>query len=308
MRQIGRVLLGRCGISLDVISTLRFYPLGDIQIVLSEVHLFPGTGGHRLTFQLQVTGTWLRSGEPTASTPALLIGTVLTEQPHSRWLCAIEPQVLALRGYQAAETVAISLTDEQLLALEDARDEGDIVLRIKFQATLLAAFDSVHQVAEDEVPLRIPRARWLELIDQAGTEVGIIIRVASPLTDRPPHAANARGEDTASMLQATKRLRQARAELTDHQWEQCVATCRRVLENVGRLTTIPSAKKVFDVTPEQRTQEQRWAAIYYDVKSMASAAHHDDGTTDGFTWTRSDAAAILAATAGLLHYFTNSPQ
>ena len=58
------------------------------------------------------------------------------------------------------------------------------------------------------------------------------------------------------------------------------------------------------IKAEDRTQGQRWAAIYYDVKSMASSAHHDDQTTDGFVWNRSDAEALLAATAGLLAHYT----
>ena len=39
-------------------------------------------------------------------------------------------------------------------------------------------------------------------------------------------------------------------------------------------------------------------AIYWDVKSMARAAHHDDGTTDDFSWSRVDAEAILAGHSG----------
>ena len=55
---------------------------------------------------------------------------------------------------------------------------------------------------------------------------------------------------------------------------------------------------------EGHDQDQRWAAIYYGVKSMASAAHHDDYSTLGFVWQRADAEAILAATTGLLLRFT----
>lgn len=78
-----------------------------------------------------------------------------------------------------------------------------------------------------------------------------------------------------------------------------------VLENVARLVSLPSATALSKIKPEDRSQDERWAAIYYDVKSMASAAHHDDGTTEGFTWRRNDAEAILAATAGLLARYTS---
>lgn len=75
---------------------------------------------------------------------------------------------------------------------------------------------------------------------------------------------------------------------------------------------LPSAREVFDTLAEHRTQDQRWAAIYYDVRSMANATHHsmanathhDDGTTIGFTWSRADVEAILAATAGLFVRYT----
>jgi hypothetical protein len=59
-----------------------------------------------------------------------------------------------------------------------------------------------------------------------------------------------------------------------------MATCRRVLENVGRLVELPSMRR----SPEQRTQSQRWAGHYYDTKGLASAAHHEDKTTACFKW------------------------
>jgi hypothetical protein len=33
----------------------------------------------------------------------------------------------------------------------------------------------------------------------------------------------------------------------------------------------------------------------HDIKSMASAVHHDGDTTEGFTWNRQGAEAVLAA-------------
>ena len=40
--------------------------------------------------------------------------------------------------------------------------------------------------------------------------------------------------------------------------------------------------------------------MYNCVRSMAHLAHHDDENTDAVIWSRMDAEAILAATAGLL--------
>lgn len=216
-------------------------------------------------------------------------------------MASVQPQVLTVRGYAASEELAIDLSDDQLVALERARGENDIVFNLKLQVTLLPPVRDVHPVASEEAQVRIARGRWSELLDQVGTEVGITLRVPSPLTDaalQSPPATSA--DDAASMTQATSRLRQARAELRDHQWEPCIATCRQVLENLGRLVAVSPARQVFETRPEDRTEEQRWAAIYHDVKGLANAAHHDDETTIGFLWSRADAEAILAATAGLL--------
>lgn len=293
-------------ILLDMTTTsLGFMPLGQIHMAFSDAYIAPGVGTHRLVLPVEIMGTWLASSDPTSVGPALLIGTAWTSQPHFRWLAGLEPQVLTLRGFAVGEELVLSLSDEQLIALERARGGDDIVLTLKLQVTLLTSNHGIHPISDAETTFRVSRARWLELLDQAGTEVGILMRVPSPLTDSPseqPSAASA--ADAASLSQATSRLRQARAELRDHQWEHCVATCRRVLENLDRIVGLPAATTVSRINAVERTQEQRWAAIYYDVKSMASAAHHDDDTTEGFVWSRTDAEAMLAATAGLLARYT----
>ncbi|MBL6280112.1 hypothetical protein JMF97_28520 [Micromonospora fiedleri] len=284
-------------------ASLRYLPLGQIHVSFGDVYLMPGVANHRLTLPVQVTSTWLDN--PQSNTQALLTGTFWAEQPTFRWLAGLEPQVVTLRSYAAGEELVVSLTDDQLVSLERARGRDDVVLRLKLQATLLAPPDGVHPVAHEELPVRILRTRWQELLDLAGTEVGVLVRVPSPLTDSalsPPPAAS--DDDVASLAQAAARLRQARDELRDQQWEHCVATCRKVLENIARLVTLPSAKSVADTPAAQRTQDQRWAAIYWDVKGMTHAAHHDGGTTEGFSWSRADAEAIMAATAGLLRRYT----
>jgi hypothetical protein len=73
--------------------------------------------------------------------------------------------------------------------------------------------EAIHPVAQEETQFRISRSRWLELLDQVRTEVGIVLRVPSPPTDsvlQTPLPASA--EDAASLSQATAgcvRLRQS---------------------------------------------------------------------------------------------------
>jgi hypothetical protein len=288
-------------------ASLRYGTLGFVSLTVGDVRISPGTGTHRLAFPIKVTGSWLNPDEPDSNAPTLLTGSVWTDQPNLRWLAPVPVQVLTVRGYEVGGELSIDLGDDQLIALERARGQADLSLVLNLQATLLSSDPGVYPVADEQVQFRIPAGRWLELLDQAGSEVGIVLRVPSPLTDSaldgPPAASAA---DVASLSQATARLRQARTELRDQQWEHCVATCRRVLENVARLSSLPSYGEVSKVAATDRTKNQRWAAIYYDVKSMTSAAHHDDGTTAGFTWTRVDAEALLAATGALLVRYTSA--
>lgn len=280
---------------------LRLAP-GQIHLDFDDVYLSAGAGVHRLAFRLRTRGSWLDPDVPTATAPALLLGAVWALQPSFRYLTGLEPSMLTLRGFPVTEECVISLTDEQLLALEHLREEGDVQLLLKLQVSLLPAAPGVHPVAEEEVAIRIPRIRWLEILDQAGAEVAVLIRVPTPLT--ADASAGVEAGASASLSQAGARLRQARSELRNHQWEQAVATCRKVLEILRRLTDVPSAKGLAATPPQRRTQHERWAAVFHDVEGITSAAHHHDATTEGFTWTRTEAEAIFGCTAALLARYT----
>src|SRR4051794_28359486 len=228
-------------------ASLR-YDTGQIHLVFGESFLLPGNAQHCLTVSFTTRATWLAEEPSTENALVLLVGAAWVEQTGGRWLGAVQPQTVVVRGYTVSEKLTIDLSDEQLIALERARGEQDIVLRLDVQATLLSPPEGVHARAEAQVSVRISGTRWLELLDQAGTEMGVLVRVRSPLTD-PLLRSAANGEDAASLAQATIRLAQARAELRDLQWEHCVGTCRRVLEILGRLVDLPKPKVVFDVTP-----------------------------------------------------------
>ncbi len=58
--------------------------------------------------------------------------------------------------------------------------------------------------------------------------------------------------------------------------------------------------------PAQPSQDQRWAAIYYDVQSMASAAYHSRQHHGRLHVAPVNVDPILAATAGLLARYAQS--
>jgi hypothetical protein len=303
---MGEVILGFWqALTMPSTGSLRFGGLGQIHVAFGDVQVNAGSGTHRLVFPAQVTATWLDPdgppGGPPPSDAALITGTVWTEIQGHRWLADMAPQVIATRGYVLGEEFWIDLSSDQVIELERGRGESDLRLTLKVTATLLQPKIGTHPLAQEQIAVNVTPAIWLGLLDHLGTEVGIILRVPSPLTDsalnRPSAASN---EDAASLTQATARLRQARTELKDHQWEHCVATCRKVLENIARLVAIPPAERAFRMPPDSRSQPERWAAIYHEVKRMTHPAHHDGESNDDFAWDRASAETILAMTASLL--------
>lgn len=284
-------------------ASLRVDGLGDILLAIGDTHLSPGLASHRVLIEAHVSGTWLARE---ANVPILLIGTVKTDNPF-RWLACLNPQVFTVRSYPVGGTLTFELSDDQFIALERARGKGDLVLIFDLQATLMNFSPDTYPTSDTQVQVRIRESRWLELLDQSQSEVGIVLRIPSPLSEPvAPSAGAVVAQNSGSLFQAATRLRQARTELGDQQWEACVASCRRVLENLALLAPVLPASEASRPPTKEHTKDQRWAAIYHSVMHMTHAAHHDDETTVAFIWTRVDAEAVLAATAGLLLRYTSS--
>jgi len=267
-------------------------------VTFGDAFLRPGLATHRLTIDMTVIGTWLDAQNPEANA-SLLVQGYLWVGPQMKPVTQIGARVLTVRGYQVSESLDLTLTDDQLIALEPERQDNGVELVIDLQTTLLGAPPGVYPTGNSQTSYRIPRHRWLELLDQVGAAVGITVRVPSPLTDAATRDADAAPE-APSMVRATKRLREARTALRDNDVEGCIKSCRAVLENIKQLAAPLPAEPVRKKGPQTRTQEERWSSLFYDLYSLASAASHDDDLTATFIWTRVDAQAILAATAGLL--------
>lgn len=291
-------------------TTIDFNPLGPVRIDFEDVFATAGIGAHRLAIRLKHSAAWLAQpaqGAAPAASPALLTGTVEIESGGVRWFAGFEPKVLVLRSYPVSDDLLVSTTDEQVIALERARGDGGFWLVVTFQLVLLEPPGAVYPIRDDQVRMPVSATRWQELLDQLGSEVGIVIRVPSALIGgTPTPGANAGTEAGQSRLAG--RLRQARQQVRDHQWEEAVSTCRKALEGIPVLAgSMPSAASLKSVDAQHRTADQRWAAIYHDACSLASAAHHDDDVTADFTWSRADSEAVLAVTAALLNHYLASP-
>jgi len=286
------------------VAAFGFAPFGQVTLSFKPPQLLAGAGVHLLRLPFEAVVGWLdeQSGE---KVPLLLAGRAWFEsgQIAMRWTGAIAPQTVVLRGYSTQEELSISLTDGQVIAIDELRGpHGDVSFRLDLSATWLTPPAAVHPTVSYQFCLRLSEAAWLHQLNQIGTETSFLIRVPSPLSEAgvPAQEWAASAADRASRTQAASRLRQAEKEFHDGDYEQCVATCRRVLENYKRLTPVPALNEVTKVRSEDRKPQERWAMVYHALVGLTHPAHHDDLTTRLFTWTRSDAQAVLAAVSSLV--------
>jgi hypothetical protein len=271
----------------------------QLTLALGDAYLRPGVAVHLLSISATTHATWLDPEDASTTAAILLEGFVWFDQA-MRPLGPLARQVFVCRGYPVGEQLELLLTDDQLIALTALVGPAQVGLRIDFKATWLNGPAETHATHDQQTGYQIQPAQWTQMLEQAGTAVAVTIRVPSPLSDA---AGESPSPTPASLHQAAKRLRQAQLDLRDGRYEDCARSCRLALENLEGLQQAPSAKEVFSVAAKDRTSKQHWAAVHYDLMSLLSAAHHDDKVTQLFQWTRQDAEAVLAATAGLLARF-----
>ncbi|BCY11101.1 hypothetical protein L3i22_061890 [Actinoplanes sp. L3-i22] len=278
---------------------------GKLLYSVGRLDIMSGQGQHLLKVSTEVSADWLAQQSDTAQ--VLVTGEVwCANAPSAPWLGALVPQVQTFRLFTTSTWFAVQVTDDQLIALDKARDNKTLDLRVDVKSTLLHPGDGFYPVAEDQFTASVDEPEWTKLLDRVGVLTGFLIRVAGPFHGQATYASQPHEEDQASLTQAIARLRQARAELAEGRWEACTATCRRVLENLQRIAQpLPTAKSIRTAPdPEKLNEDERWAALFYAVKALTQPAHHDDHTTLAFTFTREKSEAALAATASLLNVYT----
>jgi len=275
------------------------FQTGRLILVFGDIRLTPGVGQHAMGLPFTHSASWLMGD--TAACSVMLSARVYSTNVGMKWVGEVSGRVFTTRAYEVSDELVLGLSDSQLVALDAERQDDRLQLIVNLAGTLIHVPPDVPPNVETQLPLSVSRETWLRSLDQIGKEVGILIRVPSPLTDKGGGVPLAAGDPAiASKAQATARLRQARTEISDGQYENSVATCRLVLDSLGLLAPLPGARAVFAKVTSTRTQAERWAAVQHDLHSLLSGAHHDDSLTRGFTWDRSDAEAVLAMVSCLV--------
>lgn len=289
--------------------TLNYQGLGTVQFLRSDTTRWSsGAGAHLVHLGYKAHASWVRewstnSSEPAPVAPILLTGRVYVEDGHLM-IAPLRARVINLFHEPRPYDLEFSVSDDQITAIDRARERGDVRLAIDIEATLLRSPGDVYPIQTDQERTQIAAATWIDLLDQAGREIGITIRVPSPLSSTWQQAATSEPRGSGqSLSRATSDLREARNWLHENRWQEVAKSCRNALENIRFL--VADASNLDKVPDRKRDEEQRWASLHDAALKLAHAAVHSDEVTVEFTWGRADAEAILGITAALLRRYAD---
>jgi predicted pyridoxine 5'-phosphate oxidase superfamily flavin-nucleotide-binding protein len=253
------------------------------------LRLGPAIGG----VQIELTLTVRRTAERKEAPPYQVSAAMLVAQNPSRDRRLLAPLAAGhlVNPVQVATEFRLTgfISVEQLRVVEELRSGADSIwVVLQVSVTCVDGEPTTLVGGNGEFSFALPAGEWLQELERvdAATYVEILV----PLTSNTEHA------------NAVRRLRNARTLIQDDRVEEALAEARKTLEFVRKAGgTAQIVQQAAAKKPRDRDLRERWAYLVEDIFSLLSGAAHDDqGTTEHFTWTRADAVALVASTAGLL--------
>ncbi|MGW8768264.1 hypothetical protein ACWGN5_37960 [Streptomyces sp. NPDC055815] len=255
---------------------------GSLQIRIdpTRITLNRGFDVHRLTLNVELTPSGVPSSELLDHSE--LETDLSVTGPYGRWLATSGPARVAMINHSTYNVrLAFAITNQQLLDLEEHRAGQDLQLELHIRG-----FQPLcHGVAESRVMFRVPASTWQDEIQRLGAAFGFTLAI--PL----PGAGGARRE-------AAEYLQEARRLLHDGEFDKAIGSARQAMERISAVADWPAISKSDDL--HQRTQTQRWRAIYKAAFDQASGAEHADDVTKDFEYSRTEAEALIGIAASLL--------
>jgi hypothetical protein len=188
----------------------------------------------------------------------------------------------------------LRLIPQQLQALEDIRDGGDLrfTLRISGQATKLGIKPAP---AHEQVEAPVSQSEWIKELNNSGFSSSMLLEV--PLTP------------TGSSKVADQLLRARELYLAGH-YDQVVAQCRKVLEALDDVNPASTAKvdQLFQNGRGTMSAKERLQFLRDVARHYTHPAHHADDKAVSASYSRKDAGMIMSITAALAaHAATATP-
>lgn len=256
------------------------------------LRLIPAVAGAQLELSMRVIASALPAVEQPAGIErfGLAAAVFVSRVAHQgrRLLCRVAAGHLVSPTARGAEVRVTGLVSaEQLRTVEELRAGGDLWLTLGVEVTTVTANPPGPAGWTGELSFPVRGGEWatqLELVD-AGAFVEVLVPVP----------------DTADLAAAVQRLGEARRLLQDNEIDAALGAARRALEPVleavryGGLAKGAQAKSARD-----RDLPERFAVLAEATFSLLSGAAHDDEVTAGFQFSRPEAVALVATTAGLV--------
>lgn len=249
----------------------------QIRIDPTQVSLAPGFDVHRLTIAAELLPAGLEH-----NLLCEVEAEIYVARPAWRWLATAKPTRVALRNHnQSALQLSFPLTNQQLLSLEEHRAGQDLLLELKISGF----FQFTNGSAESSEQIRVPASVWQTELERLGGSFGFALAIPLP-------APSGAQRDAASYLQDARRL------LHDGEFDKAIGSARQAMERILSVADWPQISKNDDL--HQRSQAQRWRAIYKAAFDQASGAEHADEVTKDFSYSRGEAEALIGIAASLL--------
>lgn len=179
----------------------------------------------------------------------------------------------------------LQLTPQQLQALEEIRDGGDLHFRLRISGQVQKT-GLEPMPAHDQVEARIGQSAWIKELNSCGFSTTLLLEV--------PLAPVGAGKLAEQLAQARQMY------LTGH-YDQVVAQCRKVLEAVDDANPASTAKvdQLFHSSRSKMSVDERLQLLRDVTKHYTHPAHHGDQKSLDARYTRGDARMILTIAAAL---------
>jgi hypothetical protein len=250
----------------------------EIRIDPTRVSLTSGFDVHRLTIAAELLPRGLEHDNAQFEVTAELY----VSTPTWRWLATATPVRTSVTNYSHTSVqLAFTVTNQGLLALEEHRAGQDLSLELNLHGFIpfSASF------TESREPIRVPASVWQTELERLGTSFGFALAI-------PLGAPAGAQRDAAVYLQDARRL------LYDGEFDKAIGSARQAMERVLAAAGWPSISKNDDLF--QRSQAQRWRAIFKAAFDQASGAEHADEVTEDFSYSSEEAEALIVIAASLL--------
>lgn len=274
--------------------TINATRLADITI--SGVGLRPLIGGYELQLFLNI------KTHPIHQTrrEAIIYGGHVSVQPmpgeKHRLGVATAEQIIRLRQYEHTHELTfmlcLPLQPQQISALEDLRNGGDLLFQLAPIGEGRELIENGFEGAiSDGWTKAVSKSDWVKHLHGAGAMDILLIEVPMP-------ACAGESSKTSDLLKRCQR------HFVDGNYNECVALCRHVLDELGASTYGPNWVGAISkrMTENQKTmkkvEREQWIAFV--VRHYMHQANHTEGDGGVAAYSRSDAKFALRLTAAVV--------